>query len=123
MSQEPDTKPGYYYVTVRRRDGEFRPLRGPFVNDHASALAAVDDARMKACNLDPRAHWYAFGTARSEMDLGPGIFDKPVHYQTGRGTLCSLDNDASVRTPSPDWSGVTCRHCLKLLEINSGAAA
>lgn len=42
-----------------------------------------------------------------------------VHYQTGRGTLCSLDNDAAVRTPTPEASAVTCVYCLELLRINA----
>jgi hypothetical protein len=38
-----------------------------------------------------------------------------THYQTGYGTLCSLDNDASVRTPTTDNSLVTCPYCRNLL--------
>lgn len=82
MMQLPDTKPGFYYVTVYRCNnnagigGEHRLLRGPFVNDHAKALTAVDEAVRQACDLDPRAQWYSFGTARMEEDHGPGILDK-----------------------------------------------
>lgn len=43
---------------------------------YAAALVAVPDAMRQACELDPRGHWYAYGTARSETDLGPGILDK-----------------------------------------------
>ena len=79
-AQIPDTRPGFYYVTVQRSNSnasaDYRRLRGPFVNDHAGALGAVQEAQRKACDLDPRAHWYAFGTAWSEIDLGPGILDK-----------------------------------------------
>jgi len=77
MSQIPDTRPGFYYVTVRRegRKGfEHVKLRGPF-SDHASALAAVDEATRRAYELDPRAPWYAYGTARTEEELGPGLVD------------------------------------------------
>lgn len=74
--ETPDTREGLYYVTVRRDDGEFRLLRGPFLNDHAGALAAVDEARRRACELDPKAHWYSYGTARSLEYLGVGILDK-----------------------------------------------
>jgi hypothetical protein len=75
--QQPDTQPGFYYVTVRRdtTSSDYRTLRGPFVNDHASALAAVDEARRRATDYDPRGCWYAYGTCRSEVDLGPGLFD------------------------------------------------
>jgi hypothetical protein len=75
-AQVPDTKPGFYYVSVVRGESDYRLLRGPFVNDHAGALAAVDAARFRAYDLDPRAAWYAFGTMRSDDDMGPGILDK-----------------------------------------------
>ena len=75
-AQAPDSKPGFYYVSVVRDSGDYRLLRGPFVNDHAGALAAVDAARFRAYDLDPRAQWYAYGTARLDTDAGPGILDK-----------------------------------------------
>lgn len=71
-----DSRPGLYYVTVRRQSDDYRLLRGPFLNDHAGALAAVPEARERACALDPRAHWYAFGTCRSDDFLGVGILDR-----------------------------------------------
>jgi hypothetical protein len=43
------------------------------------------------------------------------------HYQTGRGTLCSLNNDASVRTATRDATTVTCPYCLELLRLNQHA--
>lgn len=52
--QLPDTKPGAYFVTC--------------VNDHASALAAVDAAKNAAEKCDPRAFWYAYGTCRVDLD-------------------------------------------------------
>lgn len=69
--QAPDTKPGAYYVTVT--DGpRCGRLLGPFINDHAGALALVDAARAKAETLDPRAIWYAYGTARfPDDDIAP----------------------------------------------------
>ena len=81
--QIPDTKPGLYYVTVRRWNNNVTPdvriLRGPFVDDHAAALAAVPEAQRIACELDPRAHWYEFGTCRSDHFLGVGILDIREH--------------------------------------------
>jgi hypothetical protein len=76
--QQPDAQPGFYYVTVRRdtTPPTYRTLRGPFINDHASALGAVDEAMRRAMDYDPRGCWYAYGTCRSEVDLGPGFFDK-----------------------------------------------
>jgi len=77
MSQQPDTKPGNYYVTVTNEaTGEYRPLLGPFPNDHAGALAMVDDVMAKACDLDPRGIWYDYGTARLPEDFTePGLLN------------------------------------------------
>lgn len=73
MIETPDPRPGYYYVSVMRDDGDWRPLRGPYKDDHAAALAAVDAVRDEAQRLDPRGCFYSYGTIRSESDLGPGI--------------------------------------------------
>lgn len=67
MEQQPDSKPGAYYVTVVD-GGRVARLAGPFMDDHAAALAMVDPVRRKAEELDPRAHWYAFGTCRMPSD-------------------------------------------------------
>lgn len=65
-TQEPDPRPGDYFVAAR--DGErYGLVHGPFPT-HREALLAVDDARRALEGLDPRAHWYAFGTLR----LKPG---------------------------------------------------
>jgi hypothetical protein len=77
-----DSRPGHYYVSVCRCNNnagigaDHRLLRGPFVNDHGAALTAVAEARVRACKLDRRGEWYAYGTFRSEDDLGPGILDR-----------------------------------------------
>jgi hypothetical protein len=79
MNEQPDTKPGFYYVSVVRTGGlrhDFRLLRGPFQNDHAAALAAVEPGKARAEALDPRAFWYAYGTCRTDTDQGPGILDR-----------------------------------------------
>lgn len=57
-----DPRPGNYYVSVQ--NGKRRALlRGPFAT-HIEALALVDETRQMACNIDPRGHWYAYGTGR-----------------------------------------------------------
>ena len=63
-SQAPDTKPGNYYVTAIDA-GKTYPMAGPFVNDHAAALAAVRAVREAACNIDGRACFMAWGTVRT----------------------------------------------------------
>lgn len=74
--QKPDTRPGAYYVTVYD-GGRWGRLLGPFVNDHALALRMVDAARALAEELDPRAFWYSFGTARWESTVAaPGVLNK-----------------------------------------------
>lgn len=58
-----------YYVTVKdgKRSGF---LLGPF-DDHAAALARVDQARKLAEAADCRAAFYSFGTGRVEREILP----------------------------------------------------
>lgn len=73
-AQEPDPRPGFYYVSAN--DGARSVLvRGPFLT-HVEALDAVRSTRDRAGDLDPRAHFYAWGTARTETDAGPGVMDR-----------------------------------------------
>lgn len=76
MAQKPDTKKGFYYVSVRKDDGAARLLSGPYVDDHAAAIADVDKYQQMACAADPKAHWYAYGTMRSDtLIAGKCIFN------------------------------------------------
>jgi len=69
-----DPRPGFYYVSAI--DGPRRSMvRGPFPT-HAEALERVEATRRLVEERDPRAHWYAWGTARSETDLGKGVLDR-----------------------------------------------
>lgn len=79
--QTPDTKPGAYYVSAVDA-GRTALLFGPYINNHAGALAAVERIQKVACELDPRAHWYAFGTVR--------LFDRDTY------PLGSLNNLAQL---------------------------
>lgn len=84
MTQAPDTKPGNYYVTVRREDGDFRCLAGPYRDDHAAALAMVDRANKLACEIDARAHWYSYGTVRTDYSYDrPGILNERLGIAAG----------------------------------------
>lgn len=68
---ESDTRPGWYYVTIR--DGPRHGLlAGPFENDHPAALAMVEQVREIAQAVNNRAVFAAFGTAWSPVDQGPG---------------------------------------------------
>jgi hypothetical protein len=61
-----DERPGRYFVSVR--DGKRRALLcGPFPT-RREALAMVEPVRAKACEVDPRGPWYAYGTARLHDD-------------------------------------------------------
>ena len=51
-----------YYVTVQD-NGRSGFLAGPF-RTHGDALRMVEPTRKAAREVDDRAHWYAFGTAR-----------------------------------------------------------
>ena len=86
--QTPDTRPGLYYVTVRRSDGAWRFLAGPFKDDHARALSYVEPARLLAY-ADPAAPWYQFGTARiPEIENAPrGLFNVDLGIDPPAGTI------------------------------------
>lgn len=73
--QTPDPRPGNYYVSAI--DGPRTALLlGPFPT-HQQALDEVDTGRDMACDLDPRAHFYAFGTCRMPDDYTkPGVLTR-----------------------------------------------
>lgn len=71
--QAPYPRPGFYYVSAIDGPRSAR-VRGPFTT-HAEALALVATSRDALVAMDPRAHFYAFGTCRSESNLGPGYLD------------------------------------------------
>lgn len=77
-SSEPDTRPGFYYVSCRNSNGQYAFVRGPWINDHAGALAAKFAVQREAERVDPKAIWYAWGTARSEDDKGEGVLGGPI---------------------------------------------
>ncbi len=85
MKQIPDSKSGFYYVTVRRDDGQARPLFGPFKNDHARALYLVPKARKLACERDPSGCWYSYGTARTDESIGIGLFNSDLNIGLSSG--------------------------------------
>ena len=71
--QQPDTKPGHYYVSVS--DGSrylpnYALLLGPFTT-HQAALDMVEAAKKRIMELDTWAHFYAFGTC--QVDLGEPV--------------------------------------------------
>lgn len=77
--QQPDTQPGHYYVTASMGDKYF-PMAGPFVDDHAAALAAVRDVMTAACEIDGRGHFMNWGTVRCDYDYSePG----PLNFVVG----------------------------------------
>lgn len=70
VGQEADPRAGFYYVTAIDNNRSAR-IAGPY-RTHEAALDAVDRVKNLAYDVDPRAHWWAWGTMRSETDLGPG---------------------------------------------------
>jgi hypothetical protein len=81
MTQQPDTEPGNYYVSVRRDDGDMRALVGPYRDNHAGALAMVKRASYEAEKVDPKAVWYAFGTIRTDYTYDrPGILNQQCGF-------------------------------------------
>lgn len=80
-TEEVDPRPGSYYVSCI--DGPRRALLYGPLPSHAAALAMVDQVRAVAVEVDPRAHWYSFGTARADVDYTrPGALNALVE---GRG--------------------------------------
>jgi hypothetical protein len=77
--QAPDPQPGFYYVTCRRDDGRSARVAGPYIDNHAGALADVARVKTIAEEHDARAIWYSWGTARCDVDMGPG----PIAAATG----------------------------------------
>jgi hypothetical protein len=67
MTQRADTKTGHYYVSVID-SGRTALALGPFTNDHAGALARIDDVRRLCEERDPFAAFWAYGTARLPLD-------------------------------------------------------
>lgn len=66
---DPSNPPAAFYVSVISTGGSRRGLlAGPY-SSHADALAKVDVVSAKTIDLDPRAHFYAFGTAGGAADL------------------------------------------------------
>ncbi len=62
--QQPDHRPGNYYVSIRDGD-RYILAAGPF-ETHQQALDMVGRVNVLANKLDGRAVWYAFGTCRLE---------------------------------------------------------
>lgn len=67
--QQPDTRPGAYFVSGIHDAKGMVLLVGPFFNDHAGALALVNAAKAYICQHWPRYHFeVAFGTVRLPAD-------------------------------------------------------
>lgn len=65
-TDHPDPRPGYYYCTVM--DGpNYALLAGPY-DSHQDALDNLPKAKQIAQQVDAKAVFYAFGTARIERN-------------------------------------------------------
>ena len=77
--QEPDTKPGPYFVTAIDQGPAMTRrvmvMSGPY-NTHQQALDAVGMARDTASDIDGRAWFMAWGTARIPDRTQPGNLEK-----------------------------------------------
>lgn len=87
---EPDTRPGFYYVTIR--DGPRHGLlAGPFKDNHPAALAMVPKVRQLARELAPnQSAFAAFGTAWSPVDQGPGRLNDQLTERHEKETTDAL---------------------------------
>jgi hypothetical protein len=73
--EAPSPETRYFYVSCIDHDRRALVV-GPY-STHAAALADVARVRAEAERVDPRAFWYAWGTAGSVDDLGPGVLGRP----------------------------------------------
>ena len=72
----------YYVTVIQDGGGDWRCIVGPFAT-HGEALAMVDKARTVACDYDPKAHWYSFGTTAMAADYTkPAILNDRVAQST-----------------------------------------
>ncbi len=72
-----DPRPGFYYVDVRDDAGRSFRMRGPFTS-HAEAIMRLPETRDAAYVIDGRSWFMAWGTCRSETDLGPGRLNDAI---------------------------------------------
>ena len=70
----PDTRPGPYWVTAKDA-GHYFVMAGPY-ETHKEALGAVDMARDTASDIDGRAWFMAWGTARIPDRTKPGNLNR-----------------------------------------------
>lgn len=80
MTQQPDNKPGFYYVSIISGDKTLLAV-GPFVDNHGLALAMVEPVRAKVAKMgDPHEPWFAYGTCRTDEDAGPGKLNAAMGF-------------------------------------------
>ena len=65
-----------YYVSARDA-GRYSLLAGPY-RTHDEALGMVDRCRDVACELDPWAWFYAFGTCRVATGRKDGVLNEKI---------------------------------------------
>ena len=71
-----------YYVTLIRDDKRVAWLAGPYAT-HEQALALVDRAWLKACEVDPRCHFDARGTASIDRPSATSLAEFPAGRLNG----------------------------------------
>lgn len=79
---EVDRRRGFYYVSVRNGP-RYGLLLGPFKR-HQGARRWVERTRKEARHHDPMAHFYGYGTARTEECHGPGILNESLGFEVRR---------------------------------------
>jgi hypothetical protein len=79
--QKPDPREGDYFVSVYNSAGDdVRLALGPF-SKHQDALDQVERVRKYLYQYDPKAPWYAYGTARREKGSGAlGVLNEKLGY-------------------------------------------
>jgi hypothetical protein len=133
--QAPDSKPGFYYVTAMDA-GRVARIAGPYVNDHASALADVARVKQEAERRNDRAVWWAWGTTRYADDQGVGPIEGGTDAQRARDRFAGLTDegraycakngsDEYAQGERPEVRRILTRLCgeWELTQISARAAA
>jgi hypothetical protein len=82
VKQKTDNREGDYFVSVKDDEkGKYILALGPF-KSHEKALSKVADVEKYLFDHDPRAPWYAYGTARQDKGSGSkGVLNDKMGFK------------------------------------------
>lgn len=105
--QQPDspwTSESRFYVSAISGT-KWVPLVGPF-RQHADALAVVSRATKIACDVDPRGHWYAYGTCQYADGSLVGKLNGYFTAELLAASCAAMTHDAMRDTKDARFAGL-----------------